>query len=227
MHFPLEPPSATTVEALEKAWRRQDLRRYLVRWEASTMPDIPKAFFQFEKRACDVGCGIGKFIHTQGPLNPDWGYLGIDKGSVRAGKMMRRLHNEPCGNVFALHANAIPVLAAMPAESLDLLTIFYPNPWWPPKHRQKRWAFHPLLPQIATLLKPGGQFIITSNEAFYLSELLYAVQNHPKIRSLVTEYAGPIQVEEGRTHFETKFLNENTPCGELRFVKTALSDAPT
>jgi len=219
MMFPLNPPDAASIEALEKAWHRQDLNRYLTRWRTSKIPEVPLAFLNFDVRVCDIGCGIGKFIHSQGPIHPDWGFLGIDKGSVRAGKLQNRLTNLPCPNVFALHANAIPVLASLPPNLLDLLTIFYPNPWWPNKHRQKRWAFHPLLPHLVRLLKPGGMLLIASNEAFYLAEFLYAMTHHPSIEKVQVVYAGPIEETVGRTHFETKFLQQNVPCGELRFRK--------
>jgi len=223
--FPLPPPDSDTVKAQEKAWKRQDLTRYLQRWEGCELPEIPEAFFAFGKRACDVGCGIGKFILTQSEAHPDWAFLGIDKGSLRAGKMHRRLKALPRPNLFGIHANAIPVLARMPANSLDLLTIFYPNPWWPNKHRQKRWAFHPLLPQLVELMRPGGQLILTSNEAFYLAEFAYAMAHHPRVHGMALTYAGPIRESEGRTHFETKFLGEGTPCGQLTFQKDPAESA--
>lgn len=221
MKFPFTTPDQSSIQALEKAWRRQDLQRYLTRWSTAKLPPIPPAFFQYTKRACDMGCGIGKFIMQEGAKRPEWSFLGIDKGSIRSSKMLNRLQGDPRPNVFAMHTNAIPILASMAPESLDLLTIFYPNPWWPNKHRQKRWAFHPLLPHLCRLLRPGGSLWITSNEGFYLQEFLYAVTHHPAIENINLEYQGPIQVTEGRTHFETKFLAEGTPCGELRFTKSS------
>lgn len=207
------------MNALEKAWRRQDLTRYLQRWASSELPPVPPAFFEFEKRAFDLGCGIGKFILEQSEKQPGWAFLGVDKGSLRAGKMQHRMRHRTTPNLFGLHANAIPVLAGMPAASLDLLTIFYPNPWWPNKHRQKRWAFHPLLPQLISLLRPDGQLILTSNEQFYLAEFAYAMANHPRIHHCQMSYAGPVLEKTGRTHFESKFLSEGTPCGQLTFKK--------
>ena len=112
----------------------------------------------------------------------------------------------------------------MPEESLDLVTLFYPNPWWPPKHRKKRWSYHPLLSKLVSLLKPEGEILLCSNEGFYLQEWLFAMRHHPSASEALEEsYVGPVtvSVDEARSHFESKFLQAGTPCGEIRFQKKA------
>ena len=219
MSFPLPEPDQNAKDALAKAWRRQDLALYLRRWENAPQPAPPPEFLHYSWRACDVGSGFGKYLLKAAERFPDRGFLGLDKGSLRGGAMVRRFREKELANLFGLHCNAIPFLAALADQCLDQLTLFYPNPWWPPKHRKKRWAYHPLLPKLVRLLKPGGEILLTSNEAFYLSEWIYALNHHPAIENLDLVYAGPIRVVEGRTHFETKFLKEGVPCGEVVFKK--------
>lgn len=221
--FEIPQPDSDAVRHLEKAWSRADLSRYLVRWENSRLPELPSAFFDYQTRALDIGCGLGRYIIRESAANPDTGYLGIDKGTFRGGSMMDRIGKAGGINLFGLHTNIIPMLPKFPSESLDQITIFYPNPWWPPKHRQKRWSYHPILPLLADLLKPGGTLTLASNEAFYLGEFRYAVEHHPRTQDLDTLYAGPIEItnpEAGRTHFEVKFIETKVPCGELRFRKS-------
>lgn len=210
-----------TAASIAEVWRRQDLQRYLGRWQSMRLPEVPTAFYEFEKRALDVGCGFGKYVLQEAPLRPDWGFLGVDKGSLRGGKMVERIEAAALANAFGLHTNAIPLLAAMPDDILDELTIFYPNPWWPNKHRKKRWAWHPLLPKLFSMLKVGGTLRMTSNEGFYLGEVVYAAANHPRVPANALRYQGEIDQKEGRTHFETKFLAEGTPCGEICFERLA------
>jgi len=220
MEFPLPAPEEDAVEAMQKAWRRGDLQRYLKRWERARLPEIPSAFFDYSWRGCDIGCGFGKHLIAESEKHPERAYLGVDKGYLRGGGMLQRVRASGRDNLFGIHANAIPVLAAMPEASLDQISIFYPNPWWPKKHRKKRWPYHPLTPQLIRALKPGGSILLASNEAFYLSEWQYALQRHPDIEGLSLDYAGPIRNAEGRTHFEAKFIEEGTPCGEIVFVKS-------
>ena len=212
-------PDEQTLAQLEKAWARQNLDLYLKRWEHCQIPRPPRAFFEYGQRACDIGCGFGKYLIEQSRIWPEWGFLGIDKGRLRGGKMIDRFRTAGNANLFGLHGNATPILALLGPESLDVITIFYPNPWWPRKHRQKRWSYHPLLPHLTHLLKPGGTLLLTSNETFYLSEWLYAVTHHPQVDDMRLVYAGPVLQEKGRTHFECKFLAEGTYCGEIRFRK--------
>lgn len=223
--FPLPIPSDATVKQLHKVWARHRLTPYLRRWQHSDIPTIPAAYWSFAWRGCDLGCGFGKYLLQVSAQHAERGYLGIDKGGLRGGRMCDRFAAADQRNLFGIHTNAIPVLAAMPDRSLDEITIFYPNPWWPAKHRKKRWSYHPLLPKLTHLLKPGGRLVLTSNEAFYLSEWRFAVANHPEAAPMTLSYCGPIQQTEGRTHFETKFLAEGTPCGEVCFTRGQLDKA--
>lgn len=222
--FEIPTPDADSIRQMEKAWSRADLDRYLVRWQNSRLPELPPAFLTFPRQALDIGCGMGRYILMASANDAETAYLGIDKGGFRGGSMVERIEQEARPNLFGLHTNVIPMLPRFAPASLDEITIFYPNPWWPPKHRQKRWSYHPILPLVARLLKPGGSLTITSNEAFYLGEFLYAVTHHPAVQGLENTYAGPIEIasaEAGRTHFEVKFIETGVPCGELRFRKQA------
>jgi len=214
-----QPPAADVIAALHKAWSRADLARYLMRWSQAIVPPIPEDYWSFDWRALDLGCGFGKYILERSGRHPDRGYLGIDKGHLRGGNLVKRCAATGRANLFGLHGNAIPILAGMPANSVDEVTIFYPNPWWPPRHRKKRWSYHPLLPHLVALLKPGGRLILTSNEAFYLREWIYALSHHPALPPLALIEAGPVRCNPGRTHFETKFLTEGTPIGEVQFLR--------
>ncbi len=223
MTFPLAPPEPKAVRAMDRSWARHRLDRYLKRWARTTLPEIPEPFWDFTRRACDLGCGYGRFLIEESARHPDWGYLGIDKGAVRGGNMVQRFAQTGRPNLFGIHANLIPVLAGLPDGCLNLITIFYPNPWWPAKHHKKRWSYHPLLPKLVTLLKEDGVILLTSNEAFYLSEWQFAMTHHPDARDMALDYAGPIRTRAGRTHFEAKFIERGISCGEIRFrrVKTS------
>jgi len=212
----LRDPDEDSIEAMHRAWRRADLTRYLARWAETEVPPIPPGFLDYAYRVCDIGCGFGRYLIRESTRHPDRGYLGIDKGSLRGGKMCSRFAATGNANLFGLHTNVIPVLAAMPESLLHELTIFYPNPWWPAKHRKKRWSYHPLLPRLIDSMVPLGTLTLTSNEAFYLREWRYALTHHPEVADRVeVTYAGPIRETEGRTHFEVKFIEEGTPCGEV------------
>lgn len=222
MQFPLTEPDESAIKVMYKTWERVDLERYLQRWELDTIEARPAALDEFSWRGLDIGCGFGRYIIEIAQQHPECGYLGIDKGTLRGGNMKKRVEAAGVENLFGIHGNVTPVLVGFPDAYFDEITIFYPNPWWPSKHRKKRWAYHPILNKIIDVLKPGGRILLTSNEAFYLAEWQYCLQHHPHAKDLMTlDYSGPIQQTVGRTHFEAKFLAEGTPCGEVRFVKKA------
>ena len=223
MLFPLDPPDDRSIEVMHQNWARHTLDRYLVRWANAYVPAVDERFWSFPHRVVDLGCGLGKHLLAQAALKPDHGFLGIDKGKFRGGGMTERFEAAGHGNLFGLHGNAIPILAAFPDQSLDAITIFYPNPWWPVKHRKKRWSYHPLLPKLAALLRPGGTVLLTSNEAFYLAEWVYALEHHPAAAPLLERvHVGPLTSPTPRSHFETKFAAEGTACGEVVYRRKSL-----
>lgn len=214
-------PDAKAIEVLHKTWARHQLSTYLQRWKHTRLPEIPADFWSYSWRSIDLGSGFGKYLLEESAAHPDKAFLGIDKGTLRGGKMVERARQVDRPNLFAIHGNAIPILAGLPDTCLNRLTIFYPNPWWPAKHRKKRWSYHPLLPKLAKALVPGGEIWLTSNESFYLDEWNYALNHHPDLPALEGTYAGPIRTTVGRTHFETKFLAQGVPCGEVVFRRAA------
>jgi len=219
INFPLPELSEREQDRLFQAWSRYDLERYLLRWKSSPVSGPPGAFWDFSWRACDIGCGAGRYVIDQSLLNVDRAFLGIDKGTRRSSILRARTSELNRPNLFALHANATPVLAKFPDASLDAITIFYPNPWWPTKHRKKRWSYHPLFPRLIQTLKPGGMLTLCSNEAFYLSEWLFALNHHHEAQCLNVDVPGIAQTGRERTHFETQFLNSGIVCGEVVAVK--------
>jgi len=220
--FPLGeiPPRDRAI--MERCWRRNDLARYLQRWDDAYVPGLPEALWSYEWRGCDVGCGFGLYVIEESEKHPQRAYVGIDKGTRRGGRLARHCEALDRPNLFALHGDAVPLLAAMPDASFEQLSILYPNPWWQPKHRQKRWAYHAIFPKMLSLLKPGGELLLCSNEDFYLREWYFALTHHPDAADTLEEvYVGPIRSTEGRTHFEVKYIAAGVACGEICFRRDA------
>ena len=129
VQFPIAPLAGEALEKMQKSWRRADLNRYLRRFMHIPVPEMPDEVWSYERIHLDVGCGQGLFVFTEAARHPKTAFVGVDKSPVR----INRLKERSLGmcNVFPLHTNVTPLLARLPDESLDGLTIFYPNPWWP------------------------------------------------------------------------------------------------
>lgn len=221
VHFPLPEVSLEDRQYLMRCWSSGHLERYLLRWQHASVPKVPEAFWAYPWRGCDVGCGMGRYVLDQSRRHPERAYLGIDKGSRRSGVFGRRAECSDLPNSFVLHANATPVLAQLEPGCLDAVTVFYPNPWWPRKHRQKRWPYHPLFAKFIEVLKDGGSLTMCSNEAFYLSEWKVALEHHPAAQEMHLTFVGEVPLDSRRTHFEAKFLGSGIACGQITAVKRA------
>ncbi len=208
---------------LRRIWARIDLQKYLLRWENTNLVEIPHSFFDFEQRSIDVGCGLGAYIIRESAIRPKMAFLGVDKSSHRASMIENRIDQTRHKNLFFAHTNIVPFLCQFPDQSLDEITIFYPNPWWPRKHRKKRWSYHPLLTKLASVLKPNGRILVCSNECFYLAEWLEAMNHHPSFSNYQISYVGPARFEQPRSHFEKQFVSRDMILGEIECVRRDLT----
>ena len=56
---------------------------------------------------------------------------------------------------------ALPILA--PSESIEQLFVFYPDPWWKKRHKNRRLFDDAFFEVAAELLAPGGELIIKTD----------------------------------------------------------------
>lgn len=221
--FPLQELPSEELEVMRRIWERTDLTRYLDRWKRSVKVPVPVEFWEFDKRCLDIGSGLAAYALDQARAHRDTGFLAVDKSRNRSGVAQSRADAEQLANVFVMNTNVIPLLAELPPASLDEVTVFYPNPWWPKKHRKKRWSYHPMLSALTSVLRPGGRLLLCSNEAFYLSEWLAACRYHQAFNGMSVSYVGPIRVTVPRTHFERQFMARGMSLGEIECTRRTVS----
>ena len=157
----------------------------------------------------EIGIGKGRFLLAASAAHPDVHHLGIEWANKYLRIAEARALKQGLENVRFARVDAKELVTrAIPAESISVYYVFYPDPW-PKKRHQKRRFIHPTtVGHLARTLVPGGMLHVATDHAEYWEWIEAVLDPHPAFERL-SEFGGedfPLPVDEPLTNFETKYL---------------------
>ncbi|HEX8911519.1 MAG TPA: tRNA (guanosine(46)-N7)-methyltransferase TrmB [Humisphaera sp.] len=171
----------------------------------------------------EIGMGKGTFLTEQAKARPGVNFFGIEWANWFWRYASDRLRRNGCAaNARTVRAEASFFLNEfVPPASLDVLHIYFPDPW-PKAKQQKRRLIQPkFVPVIARVVKPGGRVQVVTDHKGYWEENI-----EPTIRAAegfkVVEYNRPGSANEGEfvgTNFERKYRREGRPFYAIAAVR--------
>jgi tRNA (guanine-N7-)-methyltransferase len=170
----------------------------------------------------EVGMGKGTFLTEQAKARPDVNFFGIEWANWFWKYASDRLRRAGCTNARTVRTEASFFLTEhVPPASLDVLHIYFPDPW-PKAKQQKRRLIQPkFVPVMARAVRPGGRVQVVTDHKGYWEENV-----EPTIRAAegfkVVEYDRPESAAEGEvvgTNFERKYRREGRPFYAIAAVR--------
>ena len=157
----------------------------------------------------EVGIGKGRFLLAAAAERPEVMHFGIEWANKYLRIAEARALKQGLENVRFARVDAKELVTrAIPAESISVYYVFYPDPW-PKKRHQKRRFIHPTtVGHLARTLVPGGMLHVATDHAEYWEWIEAVLDPHPAFERL-SEFGGedfPLPVDEPLTNFETKYL---------------------
>ncbi|QCQ15479.1 tRNA (guanosine(46)-N7)-methyltransferase TrmB [Microbacterium sp. RG1] len=120
----------------------------------------------------EIGSGQGHAIVHAATTRPDVDFLAVEV--FRAGLARTMLDADRAGvrNLRLVEANAPEVLEhLLPAESVDEVWIFFPDPWHKKKHTKRRLVKPDVVPTLARALRPGGMLRLATDWEDYALQM--------------------------------------------------------
>jgi len=124
--------------------------------------------------ALEVGFGGGEHTLAQIAVSPQTGLIGCEVFENGLCSLLSRLVPEggeataPLPpNLRLWPADARRLLALLPAASLARIFLLFPDPWPKSRHAKRRFVHPALLPAVARVLRPGGEWRIASDDPTY------------------------------------------------------------
>jgi tRNA (guanine-N7-)-methyltransferase len=164
----------------------------------------------------EIGSGKGTFLVEAAGARPDHRFLSIEWALPYAEHLADRVRRRGLENVRVARADAARFLAEhVPAGSVRVLHVYFPDPWPKKRHHKRRLLQPGFIEAAAEALEPGGELRFVSDHAEYFEEARSALAANPDLAE-----ASVLEEEmTDLTNYERKYRAEGRPIHRARFVK--------
>ncbi|HEV2322287.1 MAG TPA: tRNA (guanosine(46)-N7)-methyltransferase TrmB, partial [Gammaproteobacteria bacterium] len=170
--------------------------------------DLAALFGRDARRTLEIGFGSGDTLLELAQRHPDEDFLGVEVHRPGVGRLLLNLETAGIRNLRLACEDAVQLLTArLPADSLDAVLIYFPDPWPKKRHHKRRL----LQPEFATLvtqkLKTGGRLHFATDWEDYAQQALEVLSAAPSLRNAATEGGYlPRPAQRPPTRFERRGL---------------------
>lgn len=121
----------------------------------------------------EIGFGMGTSLVTMAKQNPEQNFIGIEVHSPGVGACLATAHEEGVSNLRVMCHDAVEVLEKMiPDGSLDMVQLFFPDPWHKARHNKRRIVQPEFVEKLRRKLKVGGVFHMATDWEPYAEHML-------------------------------------------------------
>ena len=120
----------------------------------------------------DLGCGDGLFLAAAAAANPSKNFLGIERMPGRVRSACRKIEGGGLRNARVLEIEiSYAVRHLLPAASVDVFHLMFPDPWPKRRHSTRRVFTVDLLAAAHRALVPAGTLRIATDQTEYFEEI--------------------------------------------------------
>jgi len=135
--------------------------------------DWDRSFAVAGRRVLEIGFGMGDSLVAMADQNPQDRYLGIEVHRPGVGKLLSEVDKRGIKNLKVFAEDAVQVLEeAIPQESIDLLQIFFPDPWHKKRHHKRRLIQPDLVELLVSRLSAAGHLHLATDWQPYAEHMM-------------------------------------------------------
>ena len=160
--------TASQERALEELYPK-----YGVQIESNKYINIDETFGRKAPLVVEIGFGMGKSFVQMASEDKDSNFLGIEVHPPGVGSCLKLIEEQGLNNVRVIKHDAFEVLQEhLKPESIDIIQIFFPDPWPKKRHFKRRLINDDFIAMIAPLIKRGGQIRMATDWQEYAEQML-------------------------------------------------------
>jgi len=122
--------------------------------------------------ALEIGFGGGESMIVQARERPRTGFLGVEPFVNGMAKALAGIESGDLHNIRLHFADAVSLIAWLPQASLARIDLIHPDPWPKRRHWKRRFVQDEMVPRLARILRPGGEFRFVTDVADYAAWIL-------------------------------------------------------
>jgi tRNA (guanine-N7-)-methyltransferase len=177
----------------------------------------------------EVGFGKGLFLITSAAARPETNFLGVEILRKYLLFTATRLAKRGLRNVRVAYSEARLFLRdCVPATSLQVVHVYFPDPWWKKRHHKRRVFTDEFAQQCQRVLRPGGELSAATDVQEYSAIMAEVMAGLPAFHAVPPPEAGtPAHDLDYLTNFERKFRKQGKPIYRLRYQRANVASAVT
>lgn len=168
--------------ALDEYWPRYGV-------EFTPQPlNLDECFGRHAPRMIEIGFGTGEALAAFAMAHPEMDCLGIEVHRPGAGNLLLRMEAAQLSNVRISCHDAVEVLTRqLSPGSIDLVHIFFPDPWHKKRHHKRRLIQSSFADVVAGVLKIGGTLRLATDWQDYAVQMREVLDAHPRFANLSSD----------------------------------------
>lgn len=174
----------------------------------------------------EIGFGGGNFLIDLAQKRPLANVLGVEISIQSIYRAERKAQTAGLTNLRLLQTDARYLLRALcPLESIDAVTINFPDPWPKAGHQRRRLISTDFLHLLATRMRPDGVLDIATDHADYQTAVTDALQQTPFFDSRLDV---PFVTQDDtrlKTKYERTAIREGRTCHYYKWRRNHITPA--
>lgn len=185
--------------AFDESWPRWGLRR-----EDGPL-DAHKTFGRTAPLVLEIGFGMGQSLVAQAEAEAERDFIGIEVHRPGVGKLLHTMAEWGVENIRAYNDDAVEVLNRCIGDaSLDLVQIYFPDPWHKKKHNKRRLIQDAFVQLLRGKLKVGGVLHLATDWQDYAEQMLQVMSEAEGFANQAGDGYAPRPERRPLTKFEQR-----------------------
>ena len=170
-------------------------------------PFCPQSLFsQTADLEIEVGSGKGLFMLTESGIQPDRNFLGNELSRKYSRYAAYRLAQNNRANAQMLSGDGLKLFRELLPDACAIAVhVYFPDPWWKDRHRERRVMQPAFIKDIERVLLPDGIFHFWTDVGQYFDETVELMKTHSTLDGPRVVQERPAEHDmDYRTHFERR-----------------------
>ena len=166
----------------------------------------------------ELGIGKGRFLIQQAESRPGVNFIGVEWASRYYRLVAERAARRALANFRVLRDDAGHFVRDNVVDaSVNVLHVYFPDPWPKAKHNRRRLIQPPFAAEAARILIDGGLVKLATDHEDYAAQMEQVFLNAPDFKPTLRAVGD--DAPEGVTNWEVKFRAEGRTMHKFEFAR--------
>ncbi|MFI5908856.1 tRNA (guanosine(46)-N7)-methyltransferase TrmB [Dactylosporangium sp. NPDC051541] len=167
----------------------------------------------------EIGSGMGEATAQMAAADPERQYLAVEVHTAGVANLLHLIDERGLTNVRVAEVDVFELLAEhIPAESLQAVHVFFPDPWPKTRHHKRRLIVPERVAVLRDRLRTGGVLHCATDDAGYAHAMLETLGADAHLRNRFDGFA-PRPAHRPVTKFEQRAVRAGRTAYDVMYEK--------